>query len=96
MRKIAIILCAALLIMLTACGTPSPTDVTKSFLDGVKAQDTEAVGNVYEAGGDFALSSKELSDAMIEEGDEGNDILKDFSDDFTAKLLDYDYEITDE
>lgn len=95
MKKLIAALSLMLVLVLTSCSTPSPTSVTTSFLDGVKKQDSEIIASVYADGKDFGLSSKELSENM-EDDATGDDIFADYSEEFTTKLLDFDYEITDE
>ena len=89
----ALMMCICGAMALTGCGEPSPSDTAKTFLDALKAQDAEAMTAVYAGegldveGGLFGEESDDeeslLSGETLEEA-----LLK--------KILDFDYEITNE
>lgn len=81
------ILCIGCIATFTSCGTPSPTEVTTSFLEAVKAEDSDALKEVY-AGDSLDFSSTTL----LDDDTEKTDAVKKFK----KMLLDFDYEVTDE
>lgn len=95
MKKIAIALVTAMVLamgcLLVGCSEESPSDVTKTYLDALKSQDSDAYSKVYADGDANPLS----------QGFAGVDSSK-LTDDqkaipeMTEKMLDFDYTIGEE
>lgn len=95
MKKIAIALVTAMVLamgcLLVGCSEESPSDVTKTYLDALKSQDSDAYSKVYADGDVNPLS----------QGFAGVDSSK-LTDDqkaipeMTEKMLDFDYTIGEE
>lgn len=88
----ALMICIFGAMALTGCGTPSPSDTAKTFLDALKAQDTETMASVY-AGKDL-----DVENGLFGESDEEDTLLSGESFDkmLMEKILDFDYAITNE
>lgn len=88
MKKILIALLTLIFTTsLCACGSASPSDVTGTFLDAVKTNDTETVKSVY-AGSDFGI---------LDEAEENADSMDKLMErELKPKLLDFDYEVSNE
>ena len=91
-KLLSLLLIAALVLSFTACDTPSPTEVTTSFLQAIKEQNTEAVASVY-ADSNFSIAEVLGEEADLESEDE---ISKYFTDEVFPKLLEFDYEVLEE
>lgn len=100
MKKFAPVLAAALvaclcLVLLPACSSPSPTDVVKTSLDAVKAQDAEALAENY--AGDASAFQQELNSSADALNSEGmTDEQKAVAETFMQKMYDFDYTVGEE
>lgn len=86
-KLISVILIISLFFVFASCGTISPADVTKTFLDSIKTQDGAKFSSVYPYGGN------DFSD-LFSETDEG--VLGEVETNAMDKMLDFDYEIKGE
>lgn len=99
-KSIVLLITLAMILSLTACGTPSPTSVTDSFLTAIKEKDAEAITEHY-VNDEFDLF-EELSDAVSGEDEEeteknANDaLIKVYEENMFPKMLDFDYELSNE
>ena len=91
-KLVSILLISILVFSLSACGSPSPTEVTTTFLDAVKAQSTEDMADIYKDGS-WSLSEEAGEEADLEDLDEMSQY---FQETVLPKLLEYDYEILEE
>ncbi|WP_130862162.1 DUF4878 domain-containing protein [Bacilliculturomica massiliensis] len=91
MKKLfAVLLAAAMCFALFACGSdPTPSDVVKSYLDAVKAQDQEAIAKVY---------AGEAKDALFDAGDLGeeDEMSEAFDKSMGDKFAAFEYTVKDE
>lgn len=90
MKKLSmVLLAAALCLTLFACGSgPSPSDVVSTYLDAVKAQDSEAIAGVY---------AGEASDVAFNSiGEDENAFSKELQDNMMSKFLAFDYTVGNE
>lgn len=98
-KKIAILMafCLLALVALCGCGGPTPTETADTFLSAIKAQDEEAIKTVY-AGEDFDLMGDVSKNGYGDENDDSSDLLsgEDMTEMFMSKLLDFDYELSNE
>lgn len=93
MKKLfSILLISILVFSLSACSTPSPTEVTTAFLDAVKTQSTESMADIY-ADGSWSLSDEAGEEAELEDLDEMDQY---FQETVLPKLLEFDYEVLGE
>lgn len=84
----AVILAAALILSMSACGTPSPTETADTFMTAIKAQDSETVKSVYE---------DETFDMIEETGNQSDDAFEGTLDkSLETKIYDFDYTLSDE
>ena len=92
-KKISVLVAVSLLVLtFCACGTPSPTETADKFLTALKTQDSETLASVYEG-----ESLDLLDDTEKEENDLlGDDFSDELMDDVSKKILDFDYELSDE
>ena len=83
---LAVVMCSALF----ACGSsPTPSDVVKTYLDAVKAQDQEAAAKVYAGdAGDAQFDASALS------GEDG--LSEEFGKSMGEKLAAFEYTVKDE
>lgn len=88
-----LLLIIALVLSLTACGKPTPTEVTTSFLDAVKAQDSKTIASVY---AEDTWSLFEVSSAKADFSEDHDELDQYFTNDIFPKLLEFDYEIIEE
>lgn len=87
MKKIVtLILAFVICFALVSCGSPSPTDVTDSFLKAVKAQDAEEMAKVY-AGDDFKV---------LDDDGEDKEVLGALEKSIMTKFFDFEYKIANE
>ncbi len=87
MKKIVtLILAFVICFALVSCGSPSPTDVTDSFLKAVKAQDAEEMAKVY-AGDDFKV---------LDDDGEEKEVLGALEKSIMTKFFDFEYKIANE
>ena len=91
-KLLSMLLISILVFSLSACGAPSPTEVTTAFLDAVKAQNTEAMAEIYKDGS-WSLSEEAGEEADLEDLGEMEQY---FQDTVLPKLLEFDYEILEE
>lgn len=95
MKRILAILTAFMVtISLTSCGGPSPTDVTTTFLDGIKDLNPDTIATVY------VSDDKDADDSAIDELEEMNtedqEIIERIKKEPLNKLLDFDYKLSNE
>ena len=96
MKKIiALILSLTLCFSLTGCGSPSPTKVTTTFLEAVKAQDAASVEKVYLGDPDDVNASGEIVDEEESKEVETETEQKLFTT-LEEKLFSFDYEVSNE
>lgn len=96
MKKIiALILSLTLCFSLTGCGSPSPTKITTTFLDAVKAQDAASVEKVYLGDSDDVNTSDEIVDEDTSEESE-TEIEQKLGTAMEEKLFAFDYEVSNE
>lgn len=88
----ALMMCICSAIAFTGCGTPSPSDTAKTFLDALKAQDTETMATVY------AAKDLDVENGLFGDTSEEDTLLsgESFEKLFMDKILDFDYTITNE
>lgn len=87
MKKIVtLILAFVICFAFVSCGSPSPTDVTDSFLKAVKAQDAEEMAKVY-AGDDFKV---------LDDDGEDKEVLGALEKSIMTKFFDFEYKIANE
>ena len=92
MKKfIAMVTAFVVAISLTSCGGPSPTDVTTTFLDGIKELNPETISSVYNQEADD--KEKDQESIFDEEDQQMLDRLKK---DPLNKMLAFDYELSNE
>lgn len=92
MKKIiAISLSLILCVSMVACSGsgPTPTETAGSFLEAVKENDEEALKNLY-ADADLKLAEE------IKQGEEDTQLNKVFNENMYPKILDFDYELSNE
>lgn len=106
MRAVAVLFVVGLaLFLLAGCSGPTPTEVAQQFLDGVKADDAEALQASY-SGDPNTLFSSELEDVSAEADAASADAAAEdqataelqgvIDDELTPKLREFDYEISNE
>lgn len=96
MKKIfALILSLTLCFSLTGCGSPSPTKVTTTFLEAVKAQDVASVEKVYLGNSDDVNASDEIVDEDDSEEPKTETEQK-LWDTINEKLFVFDYDVANE
>lgn len=88
----AMLLCLGCVVTFTSCGGPSPTETAESFLEAVKTQDKDTLKSVYAGGDELDFSGTSLLGSSSDSSSLSNDVIKKFK----KKLLDFDYEVTDE
>ena len=88
----ALLLCLGCVATFASCGTPSPTETANSFLEAVKTQDKDTLKSVYAGGDELDFSGTSLLGSSSDSSSLSNDVIKKFK----KKLLDFDYEVTDE
>ena len=94
MKKLVVLAAAMALCLnvLSGCSSaPSPTEVTDTFLNAVKSQDMETMQNNY-AEGTFDFGQIASSEAS----EEGAQLSEEATNTLTSKLLEFDYEISNE
>ncbi|MCQ4638264.1 DUF4878 domain-containing protein [Anaerovorax odorimutans] len=96
MKKIiGIILSMVLVLGLCACGSPSPTDVTKDFMEAVKSQNAETLKTVYPDGEiDLLKEAQKKESTDAEKADDA--LQKIYNEEMKDKLFDFDYEVSNE
>ncbi len=94
MKKLILIAAMAVFCLgvFTGCSSaPSPTEVTDSFLNAVKSQDSETIQSNY-AEGSFDFGQV----ATAEASEEGAQLSEEAANTLTSKLLEFDYELSNE
>ena len=96
-KLLVITIVLAMLAALSACGPkiPTPTETADTFLTAVKAQDKETLATVY-AGGDLDLLEEAAESDESEEANEDSGLTKVYEDQMVPKMLDFDYELSNE
>lgn len=103
MKKIAAIMISIMMILsLTACGGPSPTEVSDKFLTAIKNADSEALAECYvedefdlfEEASEAAESDEDESDKEDEESDDA--LTKVYDEKLIPKMLEFEYELSNE
>lgn len=95
-KHIAVILAVfTTVFFLTGCGsTPTPTQTADTFLQALKAQDSETMAEV------FAGEKLDLLDAVSDEEEDteaaDSDLTKIYEEQMVPKMLDFDYELSNE
>lgn len=94
---LVITIALAMLAALSACGPkiPTPTETADTFLTALKAQDKETLASAY-AGGDLDLLEEAAESDESEETNEDSGLTKVYEEQMVPKLLDFDYEISNE
>lgn len=100
-RLLAITVSLVMVLSLTACGGPSPTDVADTFLTAIKEQNAESIAECY-VNDEFDLFEEasnaadgEVSDEDKEE--EADDALtKVYDENLVPKMLEFEYELSNE
>lgn len=96
MKKIVIALVTAMVLamgcLLVGCSEESPSDVTKTYLDALKSQDSDAYSKVY-ADGDANPLSQGFAGV---DSSKMTDEQKKVTSEMTKKMLDFDYTIGEE
>lgn len=97
MRITALISAMIILLVLSACGPkiPTPTETADTFLTAIKEQDDEKLATVYSEGIMNLLNKTALTEE-IENMDEDSDFAKVFEENMLPKILDFDYELSNE
>ena len=90
MKKLIAIFTAFLVtISLTSCGGPSPTDISATFLDGIKEFNPKTIASVY------ATADKDkIDDLDLDEEDQA--MLDRLNEDPFNKMLAFDYDLSNE
>ena len=96
-KLFVITLVLAMLACLCACGPgiPTPTETVDTFPTALKAQDNETLETVY-AGSDFDLLEAAAEADESEETDEDSGLNKIYEEQMVPKMLDFDYELSNE
>lgn len=96
-QLLVITLVMAMLAALSACGPkiPTPTETAGTFLTAVKAQDDETLATVY-AGGELDLLEEAAEADESETADEDSGLTAVYEEQMVPKMLDFDYEISNE
>ncbi len=96
-RILVITLVMAMLACLCACGPkiPTPTETADTFLTALKAQDDETLATVY-SGGELDLLEEAAETEDSEEAAEDTGLTAVYEEQMVPKLLDFDYEISNE
>ena len=96
-RLFVITIVMAMLAALSACGPkiPTPTETADTFLTAVKAQDSETLATVY-AGGNLDLLEAAAESDESAEANEDSGLTKVFEEQMMPKMLDFDYELSNE
>ena len=76
-----------LMMCLTACGGPTPTETVDSFLTAVKAQDSESIKTIY---------AEEDFEAFDMGEDSEDNLYGDLEETLMTKLLDFEYTLSNE
>ena len=104
MKKILALLISLMMVFsLTACGGPSPTDVSDNFLTAIKNADNEALAECYvedefdlfEEASDAAESGDE-EDGDKEEAEADDALTKVYEENLVPKMLEFEYELSNE
>ena len=101
-RKLTMVLGMCLIVAVALCGCggssePTPTETANTFLTAVKAGDTETIKTVY-AGEDLDILSPIEGEDSDGDKDDSEDVTDDeyFEELLLTKLLDFDYELSNE
>ena len=104
MKKILALLISLMMVFsLTACGGPSPTDVSDNFLTAIKNADNEALAECYvedefdlfQEASDAAESDDE-EDGDKEEAEADDALTKVYEENLVPKMLEFEYELSNE
>ena len=80
-----------------SCSGPKPSEVAKTFLEGIKKQDEKVVTDVYSLGKlDILGASYKKDTSKNEEGDKDPKMDKLFNEQLLPKMLDFEYETSNE
>lgn len=97
MKKLFVALAAAMVLamgcLMVGCSEESPSDVTKTYLDALKSQDSDAFSKASTDGSANPLSQGSL---MSVDTSKMTEKQKKVMDEMTEKMLDFDYAIGDE
>lgn len=97
---VASILCTLCCVVLVGCSSPSPTEVTTQFLEGVKANDSDAMQEDYSGDSStlFKMDKEEASDSGNEALSEDNQATMEsvINTNLIPKLREFDYELSNE
>lgn len=96
-KLLVITIVMAMLAALAACGPkiPTPTETADTFLTAVKAQDDETLATVY-AGGELDLLEEAAEADESQTADEDSGLTAVYEEQMVPKMLDFDYEISNE